>query len=249
LEPMAATARVREGDVEVWMPTQAPTLARRAVAKALGVSEETVIIYPLFAGGSFGRKMEVEAGVQAALIARRAGVPVQLLWSRSEDIIRDVPRAPARARMAARLGEGGVVRGWLAEVAAPAALRQSWARVGQGRDRAGALAATAGEADVLAIEGMTPPYAIPNLAIDHFPADIALPTGRWRANAASYGTFFSESFVNELAQAAGIEPLSFRMQMLGGQPRLARCLTAAATLGGWQGGVRGSGQGLACAAM
>ena len=249
LEPMAATARVREGDVEVWMPTQAPTLARRAVAKALGVDEETVTVYPLFAGGSFGRKMEVEAGVQAALIARRAGVPVQLLWSRSEDIIRDVPRPPARARMAARLGEGGVVRGWLAEVAAPAALRQSWARVGQRRDRAEALATTAGKADLLAVEGMTPPYAIPNLAIDHFPADIALPTGRWRANAASYGTFFSESFVNELAQAAGIEPLSFRMQMLGGQPRLARCLTATATLGGWQGGVRGSGQGLACAAM
>lgn len=249
LEPMAATARVREGDVEVWMPTQAPVLARRAIARALDMRESDVTVYPLFAGGSFGRKMEVEAGVQAALIARAAKVPVQLLWSRSEDIIRDVPRPPAKARMAARIGEGGLVQGWLAKVAAPAALAQTWARVGRGEDRAQAMASTARSADLLAVDGMALPYAIPNFAVDHYPADIALPTGRWRGNAASYATFFSESFIDELAQVAGIEPLSFRMQMLGGQPRLAHCLTSVAAMGGWQGGVRGSGQGLACATM
>jgi isoquinoline 1-oxidoreductase beta subunit len=247
LEPMAATARVRDDDVEVWMPTQAPVQARRAIARALDVRESTVTVYPLFAGGSFGRKMEVEAGVQAALIARAAKAPVQLLWSRAEDIMRDVPRPPARAKMTARLGEGGLVRGLLAEVAAPPALAQTWARVGRGLDRAEALADTAGTADRLAVESMDLPYSIPNLAVDHFPADLTLPTGRWRGNGASYGTFFAESFINELAQYAQVEPMSFRMQMLGGHPRLAHCLTTAATMGGWQGAVQGSGQGLACA--
>ncbi|MBO9576465.1 MAG: xanthine dehydrogenase family protein molybdopterin-binding subunit [Sphingobium sp.] len=249
LEPMAATARVREGDVEVWVPTQAPVQARRAVAKALGVRERDVTIYPLFAGGSFGRKMEHEAGVQAALIARAAKAPVQLMWSRAEDIIRDVPRAPAKARMAARIGDGGLVRGWLAEVSAPAALAQSWQRVGKLKDRADALAITDGKADRLAVDGFDLPYSIPNFAVDHFPADVALPTGRWRGNAASYATFFSESFVNELARAASVEPMSFRMQMLGGRPRLAHCLTSVATMGGWQGGEHGSGQGIACAML
>lgn len=249
LEPMAATARVREGDVELWMPTQAPVLARRAVARALDVSESSVTIYPLFAGGSFGIKMEVEAGVQAALIARAAKVPVQLMWSRAEDIIRDCPRPPAKVRMAARLGRGGLVQGWSAKVAVPAALAQLKRRIGEGESRAEALAATAAYTDPLAVSGMDVPYAIPNFAVDHYPADLALPAGRWRSNADSYGAFFAESFIDELAIVAGVEPLSFRIQMLGGHPRLAQCLTTAATLGGWQGGVRGSGQGIACHAM
>lgn len=249
LEPMAATARVREGEVEVWMPTQAPVLARQAIARALGVSEATVTIYPLFAGGSFGIKMEVDAGVQAALIARAAKAPVQLMWSRSEDIIRDCPRPPAKARMAARLGPTGLVQGWSAKVAAPSALAQLWRRIGHGETRQEALAATAGAADALSVSGMDLPYAIPNFQVDHYPADIALPAGRWRSNADSYGAFFSESFIDELATVAGLEPLSFRIQMLGNHPRLAQCLTTAATLGGWQGGIRGSGQGIACHVM
>ncbi|MBT2188546.1 molybdopterin-dependent oxidoreductase [Sphingobium sp. H33] len=249
LEPMAATARVREGDVEVWMPTQAPVLARQAIAKALDVAESSVTVYPLFAGGSFGVKMEVDAGVQAALIARAARAPVQLLWSRSEDIIRDCPRPPAKARMTARLGPTGFVQGWSAKVAAPAALAQVWRRVGHGETRAAALASTAGKADALAVAGMDLPYAIPNFQVDHYPADIDLPAGRWRGNADSYGTFFSESFIDELAIVSGVEPLSFRIQMLGAHPRLVQCLTTCATLGGWQGGLRGSGQGIACHMM
>jgi isoquinoline 1-oxidoreductase beta subunit len=249
LEPMAATARVRPDDVEVWMPTQAPTLARRAIAAALEVDERTVTVYPLFAGGSFGRKMETEAGVQAALIARAARAPVQLMWSRTEDIIRDCPRPPARARMAAKIGATGLVEGWSAKIAVPATLAQVWRRVGRGEDRPAALAATARKADGLAVAGMDLPYAIPDFAVDHYPVDIALPTGRWRGNADSYGAFFSESFIDELALVSGVEPLSFRIQMLGDHPRLAQCLTSVAALGGWQGGIAGSGQGLACHMM
>lgn len=249
LEPMAATARLREGDVEVWMPTQAPVLARQAIAKALGVAEETVTVYPLFAGGSFGIKMEVDAGVQAALIARAAKAPVQLMWSRSEDIIRDCPRPPAKARMRAKMKAGGLVEGWSAKVATPAALAQLRRRIGHGETRAEALASTAGETDELSVAGMDLAYAIPHFQVDHYPAETGLPAGRFRSNAASYGTFFSESFIDELAIVSGVEPLSFRIQMLGAHPRLAQCLTTVTALGGWQGGIRGSGQGIACHMM
>lgn len=249
LEPMAATARVDDARAEIWMPSQAPGLAVRAVAKALGLGEDRVTLYPLFAGGSFGRKMEADAAVQAALIARQAKAPVQLQWSRSEDIIHDRPRAPAQAKMIAKLGAGGRIEGMQAKVAAPPALAQLWRRIGEGEDVLAAIEATATTADRLAVSGLDMPYAIPNYAADHHPAKIGLPTGRWRSNADHYGAFFRESFLNELADMAGVEPMSFRIQMLAGQPRLARCLTTVGALGEWQGGAPGSGQGVACHRM
>lgn len=249
LEPMAATARVRENEVEVWMPSQAPVFARRAIARALDLPEGAVTVYPLFAGGSFDRKMEHDAGVQAALIAREAKAPVQLMWSRSEDIVQDRPRPPARAHMAARLGTGGLVQGLSAKVAMPAALAETWRRVAHGDTPMAARERAAVRADSAAISGLAPPYAIPHLAIDHYPVDVALPTGRWRGNADTINAFFVESFMDELAQISGVEPLSFRIQMLGDHPRLARCLSSVASLGGWQGGERGSGQGIACHRM
>ncbi|HUD95858.1 molybdopterin cofactor-binding domain-containing protein, partial [Sphingobium sp.] len=86
LEPMSATARVNEDGAEVWMATQAPGLARDAIAGVLGMSSDSVTLYPLHAGGSFGRRMDWEAGVQVALIARDMRRPVQLQWSRLEDV-------------------------------------------------------------------------------------------------------------------------------------------------------------------
>ncbi|MFT3964821.1 MAG: molybdopterin-dependent oxidoreductase [Sphingobium sp.] len=249
LEPMAVTARVGDGGVELWMPSQAPGLAIGAVADALGVAEKDVTLYPLFAGGSFGRKMEADAAVQAALIARRMKAPVQLQWSRSEDTIHDRPRAPALGRMIAKMGRGGLIEGMQAKVAAPPALAQLWRRIGHGEDARTAIEATATMADRLAVSGLDTPYSIANYAVDHHPARIDLPTGRWRSNADHYGAFFRESFVNELAEIAHVEPMSFRIQMLGGHPRLAHCLTTVAALGEWQGGLPGSGQGIACHVM
>jgi isoquinoline 1-oxidoreductase beta subunit len=246
LEPQAVTARVTEGGVELWMASQAPGLARRAVARALDLAEAQVTIYPLFAGGSFGRRLEADAAVQAALIAREAKAPVQLQWSRSEDITHDRPGPPAYAELHARLGRGGIVEGWQAKVAVPAALPQTWRRIAHGDTPRAAMAATVTTADRSAVAGMDLPYAIANFAVDHHPAQIALPTGAWRSGAEHYGCFFSESFIDELAQVAGVEPMSFRIQMLGTDPRLAHCLTTVAAMGGWQGAAPGSGQGIAC---
>jgi isoquinoline 1-oxidoreductase beta subunit len=111
------------------------------------------------------------------------------------------------------------------------------------------MAAVAGEADPLALEGLMPAYAIPNVAIDHVPVSIGLPTGRLRGNAHGYTCFMVESFVDEIAHHRGQEPLAFRMSMLGEDVRLAICLQRAAQLGQWGGGEAGSAQGLACHRM
>ncbi|CAD7338052.1 xanthine dehydrogenase family protein molybdopterin-binding subunit [Sphingomonadales bacterium 56] len=249
LEPPCATARVGEGVAEIWMPAQAPALARTAIADALDMPEEQVVLYPLHAGGSFGRKMDFEVGVQAALIAREVGRPVQLLWSRLEDVIQDRPGAPAHARMAAKLGRNGAIEGWLAKVAAPCAMTQTWKRIADGKSPHEASRAAVDASTRLAVAGMELPYAMPNWAVDHFPADVGLPLGFTRGNAHLYGAFFTESFIDELAHLAGMEALSFRIQMLGGNPRLAHCLTTVGAMGGWQGGIEGSGQGLAVHAI
>ncbi|WP_420145792.1 molybdopterin cofactor-binding domain-containing protein [Sphingobium sp.] len=249
MEPMSATARVTDDGAEIWMATQAPGLARAAIADALGLSERDVVLYPLHAGGSFGRRMDWDAGVQAALLSRDMGRPVQLLWSRLEDVIQDRPSAPAHARMAAKLGRNGAVEGWLAKVAAPCAMTQVWARIADGALPHRAAAQAADASTRLAVGGMVPPYAIPNWAVDHFPTDVGLPLGFVRGNAHMHGAFFTESFIDELAHLAGMEAMSFRIQMLGGNPRLAHCLSTAASMGGWQGGIAGSGQGIAAHMM
>lgn len=245
LEPMGATARITDGGAEVWMATQAPGLARAAIAKALGLSAGSVTIYPLHAGGGYGRRMDYEAGVQAALLSREMARPVQLLWSRLEDVIQDRPSAPAHARMAGRLGRNGAIEIWSAKVAAPCAMTQTWARIAQGKLPHEASADTAGTSSRLAVAGMELPYAVPNWAVEHFPADIGLPLGFARGNAHLHGAFFTESFIDEMAHEVQMEAMSFRIQMLGGNPRLAHCLTTVGAMGGWQGGIAGSGQGLA----
>ena len=245
LEPPCATARVSEGLAEIWMAAQAPALARAAIADALDLPEEQVVLYPLHAGGSFGRKMDFEVGIQAALIAKEVGRPVQLLWSRLEDVIQDRPSAPAHARMAAKLGRNGAIEGWLAKVAAPCAMTQTWGRIAHRKLPHEASRDAADASTRLAVAGMELPYALPNWAVDHFPADVGLPLGFTRSNAHLYGAFFTESFIDELAHLARMEALSFRIQMLGGNPRLAHCLTTVGAMGGWQGGIEGSGQGLA----
>lgn len=245
LEPPCATARVTDDGAEIWLATQAPGLARAAIADALDLPESAVTLYPLHAGGSFGRRMDWDAGVQAALIARDIGRPVQLLWSRLEDVMHDRPAAPAHARMAAKLGRNGAIEGWLAKVAAPCAMTQTWARIADGALPHKAAVDAADKATRLAVAGMVPPYAIPHWAVDHYPCDVGLPLGFAPGNAHLHGAFFTESFIDELARLARMDAMSFRIQMLGGNPRLAHCLSTAAAMGGWQGGIAGSGQGIA----
>ena len=239
IEPLTATARFAGDRIEVWMPTQAITSSRQAVARAVGMSEEAVTIYPMLIGGGFGRKVANDAAEAAAILAVKMKRPVQLTWSRAEETMHDEFRPPAVGRMKAKLDGNGRVEAWSAAIAAPSTTAAQFAKLMPG------LPVSPDKPEAAAVEGAVPGYGIPALSVDHHYAAIGVPTGAWRSVAHSYTAFFTECFVDELAEEAGIEPFSFRMQMLGGATRLARCLTTAATLGDWQGGVRGSGQGLA----
>ena len=249
LETSTATARFSNGRLELWLASQAPEQARTAVAKAMGMATRDVVLYPLAAGGSFDRRLEHEVGIEAASIARSVARPVQLIYSRQQEALRGWPRTPAAAVLAARLVSGGEIAAWRTRIAVPATNREFAARLFDRATSLEALAASAGASDPLATEGATPPYAIPHVAVDRVVVDLALPTARLRGNAHGYTAFFTESFIDELAHKARREPLSYRIEMLGNDVRLAACLTAVARLGQWGGGIEQSGQGLACHRM
>lgn len=239
LETLTATARPGDGRMEIWVPTQSVPMARAAVAAALGLHERQVTIYPTLVGGGFGRKIEMDAAIEAATIAHMVKKPVQLVWPRREDIQHSRFRPPAQARLKAKLGPAGSIAAWSALIATPSTTSEMMDRI-MGKPAKDGYGPESG-----AVEGAVPPYAIPALAVEHAEAAIGVPTGAWRSVGNSYTAFFTESFIDELALAAGLDPLSFRMQALGPQPRLARCLQMAASIGGWQGGEPGTGQGLA----
>ena len=236
IETLTATARLIGDRLEIWAPTQAPGLARAAAARAIGFEESAVTLYPTLVGGGYGRKLESEAIAQAAILAVKLGRPVQLVWPRIQEIQRDTFRPAAAGRLTAWMAQGRV-QAWLARIAAPPSAAETFRRIGIGSRIL--------RADGAAAAGAVPPYDIANVAVDHVPADIGVETGIWRSGAHSYTVFFTESFIDELARAAGVEPLSFRMQMLAANPRLARALATATAIGGWDGGAPGSSMGLA----
>jgi isoquinoline 1-oxidoreductase beta subunit len=238
LEPLCATARVDGDTLEIWAPVQAPGLARATAARAAGYSEADVVVRPMPVGSGYGRKIELDAVGQAAVMAVRLGRPVQLSWPRIEEIRHDRMRPPALARLTARFGNGATIAAWQARIVVPPTTGPLLARLRAGRFLGGSDAAD--------VAGAVPPYAIPALSIERVAAEVGLETGMWRGGAHSYTCFFTECFVDELARRAAIEPLSFRMQLLGSNQRLAAALTQAATLGGWDGGPPGSGIGIAC---
>lgn len=249
IEPLSATAALSGGKLQLWIATQLPGLARDAAARAIGLDPEEVTVHPMLVGGSFGRKYEVEIAGQAAILALKLKRPVQLTWSRAEDMMHEPFRPAARARMTARLGRAGHIDAWHAQIAAPNGLGEMRSRTLGGLSADEAQRKHTGRTHLHAVDGAAPAYAIDNFGIDHHPADIGVPSGPWRGRAHSYTAFFNECFIDELSHESGVEPFSFRMAMLGGNPRLALCLSKAATKGGWEGGGQGTAQGLACHSM
>jgi len=253
IETASASARLADGRLELWIASQAPQQAREAAAKAIGLSIADVVLYPMPAGGSFDRRLEHDHAIEAALIAREAaeslGRPVQLTWSRWQEQLALHPRMPAAAALGARLAADGLIDAFRARIACPPAAREFGRRLFARRTAWAAIDEVAGEADPLAVEGLLPPYAIPDVAIDHVPVSLSLPSGRMRANAHGLTCFMVESFIDEIAHDRGEEPLSWRIAMLGQDLRLAQCLQRVARLAGWGGGAGGSGEGLACHRM
>ncbi len=249
LEPPTATAQLKDGKLQLWIATQSPQLARKSAASAIGLFVDDVTVHATQLGGSFGRKYEVDIAAQAAILALKVEKPVQLVWSRAEDLMHDPFRPAARAKLTARIEAAGKIDAWHVKIAAPNGLGEMLARNVKGMSAHVAQQNHSKESSNLAVAGALPPYAIEHLVIEHVPVDIGVSTGKWRSGAVSYTNFFTECFIDELSHASGVEPFSFRMSQLGATPRLALCLSKVATKGGWQGGSEGTGQGLACCLM
>ncbi len=235
LEPLTATARLSSGQLEVWVPTQAPDAARaRAEKMSRGAG---VTVYPMPVGEPAGRALEGDAIPIAAELARATNRPVQLSLSQSASQNHDRPSAGALARMMALPGAGGVTAAWKIRVATADGLGTALSAL-TGKKRSDTLGR-------LALDGSVPPYAVPNLAVEAVAAALPFKAGYMRGSPQREFAFFNESFIDELAHAAGIEPLAFRMSMLGENGRLARCLQAATRLAQWDGGGPGSTMGIA----
>lgn len=247
LETASATARLADGKLELWTASQAPALAKAAAAKAVGLAAEDAVLYPVAAGGSFDRRLEHDHAIEAAVIAAEVGAPVQLVWSRWQEHVAGRPRAPLAALASAWTARAdGRPQALRLRVAMPSTTAEFGARLFGNQTALAARAAAAAGPDPLAFEGATSPYAIADVAIDHVPVDVGLPSGRLRGNAHAYLAFVTECFLDELAARVGREPLGFRIGLLGQDPRLAECLQRAARLAQWDGGAGQSGNGIAC---
>lgn len=231
MEPINCTARVAGGKVEVWAPTQMPSAARAAAARAAGVDDDAVTLHVTYLGGGFGRRLDVDFIGQAVRIAIETdGRPVQLVWPREEDITHDFYRPAGVAVMQASLDAQGLPTG-LKITSAGDAITPRWI--------ARSLPALAGPVDTpdkTTSEGLFDlPYGIPNQRIANVATKSGVPVGFWRAVGHSHNAFFSESFIEELAFEARQDPVAFRLSLLNEAPRHAAVLKLAAEKSGWGG--------------
>ncbi|RMA41672.1 xanthine dehydrogenase family protein molybdopterin-binding subunit [Rhodophyticola porphyridii] len=239
MEPMNAVALYTGDALELWCGTQAPVLAEQKAAEAVGLDAAQATCHVTFLGGGFGRRGETDFAVLAARIAAEMpGTPVKTIWSRDEDMRHDFYRPAAAARM------HGVIRQGFAHtldgrVAAPSVTRQSLNRV---------AGFTPPGPDKGHVEGMfNQPYGIPNYRVQGHLADLAVPIGFWRSVGNSFNGFFMESFIDEMAHAAGRDPLAFRLDLARGEHApTAGVLEAVADMANWSGETpAGIGRGVA----
>ena len=217
MEPMNCTAVVRGDSCEVWAPTQAQTFSRDSAARGSGIDKEKVKINSTFMGGGFGRRGSTDYAQEAAEIAKAVpGTPVKLVWSREDDMQHDFYRPASYVKFEGGLDSSGNPVVMTAKIASPA-----FGRVENG------VASTAVEG----IHDMH--YAIPNVQVDYHRADTHVPVTYWRSVGYSQNLFFMESYIDEMAAAAGKDPLEFRRKLLANNPRMLNVLNLAADKAGW----------------
>ena len=217
IEPINCTVRLEGGRCDVWIPTQGQTLAQSAAAAAAGLPKDAVSIHTTFLGGGFGRRSVPDVVTEAVQIARRTGTPIQLVWTRSDDIQHDRFRPVSRTMMSAALDASRQPAGLFVRIAGPE----------------------------LAFDGVDIPYDIPSLRVECVEVDPGIPTGYWRSVGASQNAFAIESFIDELAHAAHEDPVTFRLERLRAAPRLRAALELAAKHAGWGNPPVGRSQGVA----
>ena len=208
MEPMTCIADVRSDRCEIWAPTQSPQQAQKTAAELLGLPLDQVTVHVLMSGSAFGRRLESDYVEDAVRVSRAVGKPAKIVWTRADDIKHDWFR-PATYN---------VVRGGLDQTGKPLA----WTHRIVGPDSRG-----------LVVAGSTPPYDLPNVLVDFHLIETGVRLGAWRSVGPSQNAFVIESFIDELAHAAGSDPYTFRRSLMGGSPRLRAAMEFVAEKAGW----------------
>jgi isoquinoline 1-oxidoreductase beta subunit len=223
MEPMNCTAHVRADGVDIWAPTQFQQGAQGIGAQIGGVPPEQVKVHTTFLGGGFGRRFELDF-IQEALETSKAvgGVPVKVVWSREDDIRNSQYRPASFHRFRAGLAADGKPVAWTHRIVAPSIMARVFPNMVQnGLD---------GEA----VEGgKEQPYSVPNVHVDYVLTDTGIPVGFWRSVNNSFNAFAVESFIDECAAAAKVDPFEYRRGLLTNAPRHRGVLELAAAKAGW----------------
>ncbi|MBX7230264.1 MAG: molybdopterin-dependent oxidoreductase [Burkholderiaceae bacterium] len=227
MEPINCTAQLKDGKLTLWVGTQVVGPARLFVGRVVGLDAEDVSIHVKLLGGGFGRRLELDFMAQAALIAKQTdGQPVQVIWTKEQDIRHDMYRPAALARMQAALDEKGKLIA-LASKQASGSITYDWMR-----RNIPALASPT--PDKTTDEGLFDrPYEIPHQSHRQVSIQSPLPLGFWRSVGHSMNAFFAESFMDECAFAAGKDPYEFRLSLLQQHPRHLKVLETVAKESGW----------------
>ncbi len=229
MEPMNATAHFKGDSCEIWASTQAQSWNQHAVAQATGLPPKAVTVHTTYLGGGFGRRLESDYVVEAAETSRAAGnVPVKVVWTREDDLQHDFYRPASHNVLQAALGADGMPTAWRHRIVGTSIL-QYFKTFGHFLRKDGHdPTSTQGAGDYF-------PYDIPNVLVDYVNNNQGVPSGFWRSVGNTQNGFILESFVDELAHAAGKDPYQYRRQLFG-KPHAARLravLDLAAEKAGW----------------
>ena len=220
LEPMNFTAHFHDGKVDLIGPTQWQDAGQSTVAAVLGLKPEDVTLQTTFLGGGFGRRIDIDYIIQAAQISKAVNKPVKLLWTREDDMTHDFYRPQSVHRLAASLGDDGK----------PTAMTfKMMSQSVTGR----IFKLPADVQDPLMTEAAMAPYEIPATKHDIVKHDAGMRVGYWRSVSHALNAFANESFVDELAVAAGQDPYAYRLSLLTNKPRFANVMRQATEKAGW----------------
>jgi isoquinoline 1-oxidoreductase beta subunit len=221
LEPLNCTVSVTDTGIEVWAPTQSPGLNRALLAKLAGVAPQAVVVHTTCLGGSFGRKSAPDFVVDAMLLSRAARAPVQLVYTREDDMRAQHYRPAARVELRAGLDAKGLPVSFSAH-SISSSVFESIGITAPG---------TLDDAGVAGLKHL--PYDIPNVNVQWSQYEPGVKVWLWRSVGSSQNVFFAESFIDEMAYAAGIDPYDYRRGLLAKSPRHMRVLDLAAEKAGW----------------
>ncbi|HEX9391022.1 MAG TPA: xanthine dehydrogenase family protein molybdopterin-binding subunit [Usitatibacteraceae bacterium] len=226
MEPMNFTADVRADGCDIYGPTQFPQLAEGMAMQITGFPKEKIKVHTTFLGGGFGRRIDVDFIVQAVQISKAVGKPVKLIWTREDDMTHDFYRPVSLSTLSAGLDDKGIpvgLKSRLTSQSVTARLFPAFVKDGM---------------EPFMTEAAVTPYTVPNMSVENMIIDSGMRVGYWRSVSHALNAFANESFADEMAAAAGRDPLEFRMSLLGGKEneRYRNVLRLATDKAGYQPG-------------